>query len=287
MMIIATVMIVFGILKMFMAQVRMTPKTHWLVLLVVTSACLADIQPWFFKDWSERLNFVGPGGWVGWFVGGQFLENAFGYIGTAILLGLVYLLTLILLTGLSPVYVAKRSMVGFGSLSLLLGRKVAGVARLKDTKRLEHEGDETETTATRTAVDDKSKRNTRRKPKAEPVAEEAPVEEKPAAASASAKKKAAETKEDEFSDVPEIEIIDASAPAKKAADPENAAATGTADEASAGNARGKPLASKGSSSGSTALVRRKRPALQLRGVLWGIASPPLIALKSARPPVKR
>ena len=54
---------------------------------------------------------MGPGGWTGyWF--GALLLNMLGQIGSIIALSVVYLVSLVWLTGIRPIYLVKQSIQG-------------------------------------------------------------------------------------------------------------------------------------------------------------------------------
>ena len=87
--------------------VRVTHRLGWMILFVLCGAGLAQVQPWFLH-WNADFNAHGPGGLFGqWLVGTPrregLLRSLVGPAGAGIVLGLAYLCTLILMTGLHPI----------------------------------------------------------------------------------------------------------------------------------------------------------------------------------------
>jgi DNA segregation ATPase FtsK/SpoIIIE, S-DNA-T family len=81
-------------------------KLLWSFLLVLSAACLLDLQPYFGKNW-DWLTF-GPGGFVGKELGGDFFHSLLGP-GAFIVLSIVYISSLILLFNLNLRQIAITS----------------------------------------------------------------------------------------------------------------------------------------------------------------------------------
>ncbi|MDB6146409.1 MAG: cell division protein FtsK, partial [Spartobacteria bacterium] len=54
----------------------------------------------------------GPGGWVGYFFGRTLLLTSMGKVGSVVLLGSVYIASLILMTGLRPIHLVRQTVTG-------------------------------------------------------------------------------------------------------------------------------------------------------------------------------
>ena len=106
----AAVLLGFGGAKLFSPRLRMTPRAPWIVLFIASGACLLHLQHHFLADWHSRFNIQGPGGWVGYYFGRQILQRMMGRVGSVILLGGVYLTSLILMTGLRPIHLVRQTV---------------------------------------------------------------------------------------------------------------------------------------------------------------------------------
>ena len=107
----AVVLIGFGGAKFLSGGLQLKPRLWWIVAFVLSGACLAGIQPWFLHSWREHFNILGPGGWIGLALGRSLLAGLLGVIGATILLTILYLASLILMTGMHPVKFCKMLMV--------------------------------------------------------------------------------------------------------------------------------------------------------------------------------
>src|SRR6516165_2676027 len=109
---VATVFLGFGGAKLFLPGFRIFKRLPWVLLFIVSGASLMHVQSWFLHGWRSEFNILGPGGWIGYWLGGVLLQNALGRIGSIIALSVLYAISLIWLTGIRPVYLVKRSIQG-------------------------------------------------------------------------------------------------------------------------------------------------------------------------------
>jgi len=108
---IATVFLGFGGAKLFLAGFRIIKRLPWAVAFIVSGAAVLHLQPWFLHTWRHEFNIMGPGGWTGyWF--GALLLVMLGQIGSIIALSVVYLVSLVWLTGIRPIFLVKQSIQG-------------------------------------------------------------------------------------------------------------------------------------------------------------------------------
>ena len=107
----AAVLLGFGAAKLFYPRLRVIARLPWIVLFVVSGACLLQLQTRYFFDW-KKLNIQGPGGSIGYFFGKKLLLTAMGDVGSMILLAGIYLSALILMTGLRPIHLVRESVAG-------------------------------------------------------------------------------------------------------------------------------------------------------------------------------
>ena len=111
----AVVLLGFGGAKLFHTNLRVTPRLGWIVLFIISGACLLQLQTQHLQGWRSLFNIQGPGGWLGYFVGQKLLLTWMGGVGSIILLSGVYVTSLILMTGLRPIHLVRQSVAGMRS----------------------------------------------------------------------------------------------------------------------------------------------------------------------------
>jgi len=135
---IATVFLGFGGAKLFLAGFRIIKRLPWAVAFIVSGASVVHLQPWFLHTWRHEFNIMGPGGWTGyWF--GVLLLGMLGQIGSIIALSVVYLVSLVWLTGIRPIFLVKQSIQGARSffLSIVQERERRRMQAANERERLE------------------------------------------------------------------------------------------------------------------------------------------------------
>src|SRR5258707_981321 len=108
----ASLLLGFGVAKLFLPGIRIFKRLPWALLFVVSGSGLAQLQPWFLRSWEQQFKLLGPGGMLGYWVGAGLLQNALGKIGSIVALICIYLVSLIWLTGIRPVTVIKQIFLG-------------------------------------------------------------------------------------------------------------------------------------------------------------------------------
>ena len=110
----AAVLLGFGAAKLFYPRLRMTPRIPWIVLFILSGACLDQV--W---DISHSLglkvpvDIQGAGGLIGYRLSDEhrgLLRVALGPVGSLILLIGIYATTLILVTGLRPIHLVRETV---------------------------------------------------------------------------------------------------------------------------------------------------------------------------------
>ena len=109
---VASLLLGFGVAKLFLPGFRIFKRLPWALLFVVSGSGLAQLQPWFLRSWEQQFKLLGPGGMLGYWVGAGLLQNALGKIGSIVALICIYLVSLIWLTGIRPVTVVKQIFLG-------------------------------------------------------------------------------------------------------------------------------------------------------------------------------
>jgi DNA segregation ATPase FtsK/SpoIIIE, S-DNA-T family len=117
----AAALLGFGAAKLFYPRLRVIARLPWIILFIVSGACLLQLQTRYFFDW-KKLNIQGPGGSIGYVFGKKLLLTAMGDVGSMILLAGIYLSALILMTGLRPIHLVRETVGGIRN----------GAARFRD-----------------------------------------------------------------------------------------------------------------------------------------------------------
>jgi len=107
----AAVLLGFGAAKLFYPRLRVLTRLAWIVLFLLSGACLLQLQTRYFFEW-KKLNIQGPGGSIGYFFGKKILLGAMGDVGSMILLAGIYISALILMTGLRPIHLVRETVWG-------------------------------------------------------------------------------------------------------------------------------------------------------------------------------
>src|SRR6201997_4720422 len=108
---VATIFLGFGGAKLFLAGFRIIKRLPWAVAFIVSGASILHLQSWFLHTWRHEFNIMGPGGWTGyWF--GALLLSMLGQVGSIIALSVIYLVSLVWLTGIRPIFLIKQSIQG-------------------------------------------------------------------------------------------------------------------------------------------------------------------------------
>ncbi len=141
---IAALLLGFGGVKLFVPSVRVRRRVGWIALLVVCGAGLAQLQPQLLHGFNADLKAHGPGGLFGqWLVGTPkregMLPMLLGPVGSTLVLGLAYLCTLILVTGLHPITQLSRAIhaARAGFAAWRERRAADKIARASDHERLD------------------------------------------------------------------------------------------------------------------------------------------------------
>ena len=110
----AAVLLGFGAAKLFYPRLRVTPRIPWIVLFIISGACLDQL--W---DISHLLglkvpvDIQGPGGLIGYRLADEhrgLLRAALGPVGSLLLVLGIYATTLILVTGLRPIHFVRETV---------------------------------------------------------------------------------------------------------------------------------------------------------------------------------
>jgi S-DNA-T family DNA segregation ATPase FtsK/SpoIIIE len=119
----AAILLGFGVAKLFYPSLRIAPRLAWIILFIISGACLLHVQPYHLQGWRAAFNIQGPGGWVGYAFADEhrgLLRNALGPLGTLLLLIGIYATTLILVTGLRPIHLVRETVAAMRRMSVKL-----------------------------------------------------------------------------------------------------------------------------------------------------------------------
>ena len=102
----AAALIGYGAVACVGRQMGFALRPLWTAGFVLSGACLVHVLGWTFID-RARLNLGSEGGLVGEYVGGKIFGAVFGPAAILVLL-LIYVICIILMTGLRPIAVARQ-----------------------------------------------------------------------------------------------------------------------------------------------------------------------------------
>ena len=99
----------YGFAKLTTRDFHLRERVGWSFLFVLSGACLLQLQPWVFSGWKAAFHIEGPGGWFGKWVGEKVFGAPLGDVGAPIVLGVIYMVSLILAIGFHPISVMRRA----------------------------------------------------------------------------------------------------------------------------------------------------------------------------------
>lgn len=105
----AAYLLALVLIWMGLAKLVMNARAPWYTwagcgVFVLSAAALLSIQTLFLAGWASNNGIEGGvGGWIGYWTGTRVFEALFNKPGALLVLGCVYLISLILLTGLHPI----------------------------------------------------------------------------------------------------------------------------------------------------------------------------------------
>jgi S-DNA-T family DNA segregation ATPase FtsK/SpoIIIE len=103
----AAILLGYGGAKLLSPSLHLTRRSLWVVAFILSAASLAHLLPLVLID-ASRLNIAGEGGWLGKWIGQNLFRRALGLVGALIVLISLYLVSLILMTGIHPVTVLRN-----------------------------------------------------------------------------------------------------------------------------------------------------------------------------------
>src|SRR2546430_4067787 len=107
----AAILLGFGAAKLFYPSLRVTRRLAWIILFIVSGACLLHVQPYHLRGWHAAFNIQGPGGWIGYRFADEhhgLLRNALVHVGSGHLVGGSSTTTVIFVSGLRPIYLIRE-----------------------------------------------------------------------------------------------------------------------------------------------------------------------------------
>lgn len=231
----ATLLFACGGVKLADTQFKFTRRLPAIGIFIAATACMAELQPWFFTDWAERFNMLGPGGWVGWYLGRQMLSSLLGPVGSGILLLFLYMVSIMLMTGLRPGLVIRRTREGWRN--WIQARRDRRMAAASELERLALEEKRLEESARKAEKEmEKALKRKERSPRKSKTTGGAAGEGEGMADGAG---ESGSSTSSEFGDLPEIVIYDSNAPKETTPEEEDDAAPAT----NAGSSKSSTLAS--------------------------------------------
>ncbi len=106
---VAALLLGYGGVKLVLGS-SLLRRLPWVIVFIISGACLAQIQPWFLQSWAHEFNNDGPGGTIGYHLGKLLLERLLGGPGSTMLVAGVYFISLVLATGIRPIHLLIASI---------------------------------------------------------------------------------------------------------------------------------------------------------------------------------
>jgi S-DNA-T family DNA segregation ATPase FtsK/SpoIIIE len=91
----------YGSAKLILPDAPLSRRALWSISFVLSGACLAQLLNVPLID-ARKLGIAGEGGWVGKHFGESVLREVLGFVGAVSALGLVYLASILYMTGIAP-----------------------------------------------------------------------------------------------------------------------------------------------------------------------------------------
>lgn len=133
----ATLLAGLGLGNLLLRDFHLGERSAWAGVNILAASCLVQILPGFFGHWNDYFKAHGPGGFFGHYLGGRAFGELLGPAGSFVVLLLLYLSSLILVTGFHPIRFCRS--VATAIRSHLEARKSARLARLDEAARLAEE----------------------------------------------------------------------------------------------------------------------------------------------------
>jgi S-DNA-T family DNA segregation ATPase FtsK/SpoIIIE len=127
----------YGIAKLTTRNFFIRERVGWSFLFVLSGACLVQLQPWFLQGWNKAFRIEGPGGWLGKWVGERAFGGPLGEVGAPVVLGIVYLASLVLGIGFHPIHVLRNGWAGIKR--YFAEREKRRMAAMEETERMDFE----------------------------------------------------------------------------------------------------------------------------------------------------
>ncbi len=132
-----------GAAKLMNPGFRALRRLPWALVFLLSAACLLQMQTFSLQEWHHIMKVRGPGGELGYWLGTRCLYPLFGPYGSPILLGCLYLASLVQMTGIHPVLLLRK---GMAQIPVLLEHyRQWRLARADERQRLELEQKRLET----------------------------------------------------------------------------------------------------------------------------------------------
>jgi S-DNA-T family DNA segregation ATPase FtsK/SpoIIIE len=91
----------YGSAKLILPDAPLSRRALWSISFVLSGACLAQLLNVPLID-ARKLGIAGEGGWVGKYLGESVLREMLGFLGAVSVLGLIYLASILYMTGIAP-----------------------------------------------------------------------------------------------------------------------------------------------------------------------------------------
>jgi S-DNA-T family DNA segregation ATPase FtsK/SpoIIIE len=99
----AVLMAGLGLALLLIREFAILEQSGWALLNVIAAACLVQLWPGWFPNYQDYFLAHGTGGFIGYWLGRRALGQLLGPAGSVVVLLVLYLASLILVTGFHPI----------------------------------------------------------------------------------------------------------------------------------------------------------------------------------------
>ena len=123
----------YGVAAVTVPLFNLRDKAGWGVLMVVLGACLLQLQPVVLQDWKHDLRIDGPGGFFGFWIGERAIHTLLGPTSFFLLL-LLYFVSILFTVSSNPV--RDLGALWKSTMARLAARRAAKLERMNEENRL-------------------------------------------------------------------------------------------------------------------------------------------------------
>lgn len=110
----AVALVGLGLGKVLWREMVVWERFAWGMISVVSASCLLQLNPGWFGWWEDFFRAHGSGGFFGYWLGRRGFGSLLGPVGSVVMSGVLYGVSLVLALGYHPVELGRRFVEGMG-----------------------------------------------------------------------------------------------------------------------------------------------------------------------------